>query len=288
MQTNFKGIILITLSALCFGSYGIWSKLMGDMFGDFDQAYLRSFLLLIILVPIAIITKQLKYIKKADLKWFIVVGISGGFNQAPYYLAFQKLSVGTATLLFYAALVVGGYLMGKIFFGEKIGFFKLISLSLALLGLFCIFQFNLATGQIWAALMAIVAGLMGGTEVALTKKISLKYSNIQILIFLFSIMFIGNGLISLLIGSTLPFFSFNTSWIALLAYALMMLLAMFFVIQGFKYTSASLGSLLGLTEIIFAAALGIIIFKETVGWSTILGGSLIIASAALPYIVKDK
>jgi len=184
MNQNLKGIVLITLSAVCFGSYGIWSRLMGANFSDFSQAWIRGVLLVGLLLPVGLFAHKLRPICKSDLKWFIAISVAGGFNQAPYFLAFQKLPIGTATLLFYAALTIGGYLMGKLFLNEKIDLNKYVSLILALIGMYCIFTFSLSWSQIWPALMAILAGLMGGIEVALTKKISNNYSGIQILLFI--------------------------------------------------------------------------------------------------------
>jgi len=57
----------------------------------------------------------LKKIEKKDWKWFLIIATAGGLNQAPYFLGFEHLTIGTATMLFYAALVVGGYILGKIF-----------------------------------------------------------------------------------------------------------------------------------------------------------------------------
>ncbi|PIP53262.1 hypothetical protein COX08_01990 [Candidatus Beckwithbacteria bacterium CG23_combo_of_CG06-09_8_20_14_all_34_8] len=287
MNQNLKGIVLITLSAVCFGSYGIWSRLMGANFSDFSQAWIRGVLLVGLLLPVGLFAHKLRPICKSDLKWFIAISVAGGFNQAPYFLAFQKLPIGTATLLFYAALTIGGYLMGKLFLNEKIDLNKYVSLILALIGMYCIFTFSLSWSQIWPALMAILAGLMGGIEVALTKKISNNYSGIQILLFIFSTMLIGNGLISWLNGDSVPQISFTIPWLALLGYTLAIFLAMFFVVWGFKYIQASVGSLIGLTEILFALIFGVIFFGEIIDWSTVLGASLILIAAGLPYI-KNK
>ena len=64
-------------------------------------------------------------------------------------------------------------------------------------------------------------------------------------------------------------------------------LAMFFVVWGFKYIQASVGSLIGLTEILLALIFGVIFFGEIIDWSTVLGASLILIAAGLPYI-KNK
>ena len=59
-----KGIIFIIISALMFGSYGLWSKLIGGSFDPFYQGWTRGLILAVILLPILIFNKQLIPIKR--------------------------------------------------------------------------------------------------------------------------------------------------------------------------------------------------------------------------------
>ena len=130
MNNKIKGPLLITISAFFYASYGIWSRLMMDSFQEFNQAWIRGLLLIFILIPFGIWQKKFKKIAKRDIKWFIVIALSGGLNQAPYFYGFKHLPVGTATLLFYTMLTIGAYLIGKFFFKEKIAWIKYFSLFL--------------------------------------------------------------------------------------------------------------------------------------------------------------
>jgi len=64
---TISGIFWITLSALFFGSYGIWSKLMAGSFGDFSQGWIRGLLIVLILVPIGIYKKSFKRVDRNDI-----------------------------------------------------------------------------------------------------------------------------------------------------------------------------------------------------------------------------
>jgi len=103
-QVNL-GSIYIALSALVYASYGIWSRLMTGYFGEFNQAWIRAAVLLLFLMPFGLIAKKFKKIEKRDIKWFLIISLAGGLNQAPYFFGFQYLNVGTAALLFYTMLV---------------------------------------------------------------------------------------------------------------------------------------------------------------------------------------
>jgi drug/metabolite transporter, DME family len=286
MNNSLKGSLFISLSAIFYASYGIWSRLMQGAFGEFSQAWTRAIILLVILIPFGILTRQFKLILRGDLIWFFVVGLCGGLNQAPYYYGFAHVPIGTATLLFYVSLTVGTYLIGKLFFREKITPSKLIALFLSIIGLLFIYRFALTPQQIIPALASCIAGLMGGLEVVFTKKISGKYSETQILNFIWVIMLVGNLTISCLIKDMLPNLTFSAAWLGQLGYTAAMLIANYVVIIGYKYLEPSIGGLVGLLEVIFAVFFGIILFKEQLSSGILFGGGLILFAMALPELVE--
>ena len=132
---------MILISAVGFGSYGVWSRFIGAKFGLFFQGWVRSGLVLLVLIPIALFTKSLRPINKKDAKWLLVPIIFGIFTQAPIYYAFNNMDIGTATLIFYASFLVATYLIGSIFIKEKMTRVKIISLFLGFLGL--LFSFGI-------------------------------------------------------------------------------------------------------------------------------------------------
>ncbi len=186
-----KGIVFILVSAFFYGTYGVWSRLMATSFGEFTQAWTRGLLLLIVILILNFKLKIFKKIERKDLSWFIIIALSGGLNQAPYFFGFKHLTIGTATLLFYAALVVGGYLIGKLAFNEKITITKYISLFLAIVGMLVIYRLILTPNQIFPATLTIVAGLMGACAAVLPKKLSNQYEELHIMSGYFIIMTSG-------------------------------------------------------------------------------------------------
>jgi drug/metabolite transporter (DMT)-like permease len=280
-KKKVQGSLEIIISALFFASYGIWSRMMQGFFGEFNQAWIRSLLITIVVTTVALWQKKFQKIQKKDLPWFLLISLSAAFNQAPYYFAFQNLEVGTATMVFYSALTIGGFIFGALFFQEKIREKKLIALLLAILGLFLIYGLKLS-GNFLALSMAAVAGLMGAVEVVFSKKVSDKYSNLQIMSFLFSCSFFINLIISLAIGEKTPTLALNSAWIGEIAYSVSMMSAAYFVFRGYQKLEPSIASLIGLLEIIFAVIFGLLLFAEKLSPGIVLGGILILISAALP------
>lgn len=282
MKNQVRGSILIILSAFGYATYGVWSRMMAGTFGEFNQAWTRGLALLIILVPWQLYRKSFKKIKRKDAIWFIVLSLLGGLNQAPYFYGFEHLTIGTATLLFYISLVGATFVIGKIFFKEELTMIKYSSLGTATIGLFIIYNFALTPEQILPATLTMLAGFMGGTFVSLSKKLSGNYSEVQIMTCDFAAMFIFNFVISGIVGEGAIKFESVMPFIGQAGYTVAILVANIFVIAGFRYLEPSVGGLLGLLEVVFAAVFGILIFKDILSTELLIGSVLIIIGAGLP------
>jgi drug/metabolite transporter (DMT)-like permease len=282
-----RGTVFILMSAFFYGTYGVWSHLMSSSFGVFSQAWTRGLALLLGTLILNFFFKFLKPIAKKDYFWFLVIGFMG-LNQAPYFYGFKYLDVGTATLLFYSALLVGGYLIGKFSFNEKITRTKLLSLALAILGIMTVYRLVINPSQFLAAGLTIIAGLMGAAGVTFSKKLSQNYPEIQIMTSYFVSITVVNFIVALLLNDSLPKLSFSVGWMAQFGYITAFLVANLAVIEGFKHLDPSVGSLIGLAEIIFGILFGVIFFREAIGVGMIVGSILIIIAAMLPNIRFKK
>jgi len=286
-NTRLRGASFILISAFFYGTYGAWSRLMAADFGEFSQAWTRGLLLFIFSLLVNIKFKIFKKIDRRDWPWFLMVAFAGGLNQAPYFFGFKHLNIGTAVLLFYSALVIGGYLIGKLVFQEKLTFIKYLSLGLAILGIGTIYNLALTQNQFLPAALTIMAGLMGAIAAVMPKKLSGHYAELQIMTGYFIVMVLANSLLGHFLNESLPPFSKINAWGAQLGYATAMLLANLAVIQGFKYIEASIGSLIGLAEILFGISFGVLFFGEKITLGVIVGAILIITSATLPNLKKE-
>lgn len=273
---------MILLSAIGFGSYGLWSRFIGPEFGIFTQGWVRSAIVLTILIPIAIYSKKFKKVESNDRKWILISVLFGVATQAPLYYAYNHMDIGTAILIFYAMYVITSYLVGRIFLGEKIIPIKIIALLLAFLGLFLVFGFSIAIFSVLAMLLAAINGIASGGEVATTKKSTQKFSSLQIGIYVWVGILVTHLPLALLLGEKQVPLAINFTWFAMLGFALAGLIAFWLVIEGYKYVDASIGGLMGLLEIVFGVIFGIIFFHEHLTVTIVFGGLLIILAGMLP------
>lgn len=167
-------------------------------------------------------------------------------------------------------------------FSEKLTTLKIISLTLSLLGLYLIYSFSVAQNDLLFGIISFIAGLATAVWNILPKKISSKYGPFQL-------TFIDNvfgGVLGLLISLFLfekwiiPTLSPEWGFNALLGSQYV--LTGFLVIIGFRKLDAQIGSLIMLSEVLFAIILGFLIFSEVISLPTAIGGLLIIVAISLP------
>jgi drug/metabolite transporter (DMT)-like permease len=270
MNERIKGSAMVLLSSLALGSYGLWAKLLGDQFGVFFQAWVRCLLVLLITVPILFLTRQYKPIQKEDRKWIFVTVLFGVFTQVPIYYAF------------FATFLLMSYTVGRLFFGEKLTRIKVISFLIAVVGLLLTFGLSLHRFT-WLALgAAVLNGAASGGEVSTSKRSTAKYSSLQVVSYVWLGTVITHLPLSLLFGEAQIMPSLNAHWAAMMGFVIAGIAGFWLVVEGFRYVEASIGGLLGLTEVVFGILFGILIFHEHFTPTVALGAVLILTAAMLP------
>jgi drug/metabolite transporter (DMT)-like permease len=283
-----KGILLVLFSTLMYGSYGVWSRLLGPHFPNFYQGYVKALLISVPLVIFLILREGLPRIDRRDLKWFVVYLAFTSATQAPLYYAYNHMDIGGATLLFYVTCLITMYLIGYYFLDERITVIKLFSFALGCAGLYTVFSFSISRFSLLAAGMAILNGIATGGEVAFSKKLSERYSAIFLTAISWLIIAVTSLPISLILGEQQIIPAFNTQWLILIGYSVVSLLGFWSVIYGLRYLEASIGGLIGMLEIIFGIALGIFLFDEELTLKIFIGATLILAAAAMASIRAPK
>ncbi len=194
------------------------------------------------------------------------------------------MDIGTATLLFFTTFLLTMYVVGFFFLKESFTKVKIVSFFMALVGLYVIFSFSLEKFTFLAALMAVLGGIASGGEIAFSKKLSSAYSPLYLTALSWLIIIPTNRFFSVLLGEKQLAPSFDIAWLWQLCYTISSLLAFWFLVTGLKYLDASVAGLLGLLEIVFSIAFGVVIFGEILTGRVILGAIIILFASSLPHI----
>jgi drug/metabolite transporter (DMT)-like permease len=245
------GAGLVVLSSFFYASYGIWTKLMGNFFNGYTASTLRSVLVLVLLAPLAFTYRQIEPLN-IRRNWGYITGmfVASLFTWGPLYYAILHAGVGISLAIAYASIVIGMFLFGRLFAGERFTKDKIISAVLGIIGLGLIFTPSTTTLG-WLALMAaLVSGVSSAANNVFAKRIT--YNATQSTLILWTVSVIA-------------------SWS---------------FVKGVKLIDAGAAGILGLLEIVFGVFFGVIFFHERPDVMAIVGIGVIIVAAAVPY-VKD-
>lgn len=278
------GTATVLASAILFGSYGVWSRLIGAGMENFFQGWTRAAIILICILPIVLFRKEWSRIQKSDRKWFGIFLLCTSLTQAPLFYAFNHMDVGAASILFFVAMFFTMNTVGVIFFRERLTVLKVCAGVLALIGMSMVFSFSFSQFAWLAVCMALLNGVASGGEIAFSKKISSGYSPLFLTLLSWLIILISNGIISLVLGEHQLLPALSGTWFWQVVYSFVSLFAFWLVIVGFKYVDATIGALLGLLEIVFSVIFAWILFHEQPTPAIVCGGLLIIFAAALPHL----
>jgi len=281
------GLFSLVSAAALYGSYGIFSRLIGESFGAFAQNWIRSALILCASIVLIIVLKvKFKPFQRKDVKW-IAIWILFGSTGYLTFIAFNNLPLGTVYFLTYATMIMSSYMAGKFLYKEKLTLVKAISFLLALFGLYLIYSFSIPQHRAAFALIALLSGSITGLWNVLSKKFSERYSEIQLIA--------TDGVFSTCIGFVVWFFVRDAippittataiPWIWVCVFAIAGLGTTALMIFGFKNIEAQIGSIILPVEIVFAIIFGYFLFGETLTVTALVGGLLIGSAAILPSVV---
>lgn len=284
-QNQSRGIISLIFGALLFSLWGVFPRLIGMDFGIFFQVLARELIILLILLPFFLWRREWLKIGRKDYPWFLGMSLSGFFSVVTAFVAFNNLGVGTTFFVFYSSSTLAGYFLGRWLFQERLTPVKIISLFICLAGLLVIFSFSPAGDNLFYLLLALLSGLGGAGWNIFSKKVSSKYSLLQVLI-TDSLIYFVLGTVSIIIFSEPVFWpTLSGPWLATLLFSFSILGGAFLTINGFRHLSAQNGTLLMLLEPVFGVVFGWLVFAEVLSYSSLIGGALIIFGAALPNII---
>jgi drug/metabolite transporter (DMT)-like permease len=277
------GASLIVASSFFYASYGIWTKLMGNFFGGYTASALRSVLVVIMLAPFAIAFKKLGPLNFKKT-WPYIVGmiIASFFIWGPLYYAILHAGIGISLAINYACIVIGMFFFGWLLVGERFTKDKLTSAVLGLAGIALVFSPNTAGFGMLALTAAALSGFATAGNMILSKQIPFNATQTTLILWVTSI--IANFIMVFLFRESIPTIGLHAQWLYLILFAVASIIASWSFVRGLKMVDAGIAGILGLLEIVFGVIFGIIFFAEKPDALAVLGVTIIIVAAAIPYL----
>ena len=287
---RFKGIIFTIISSLLLASTGVIIKTIDPNYPILQLAAFRTSGQVLVIVPY-VLTKQMDWFPFWDKKLILKLlgrGIFGSMGMVFYYTSLKYLSIVDASSILFAHSTVVN-IFAWAFLGEKIDYVDIILLITSFLGCFCISQpitlinyllGNVDSQVITGILCAVLSLFLSAAAFTCIKSIG-KSVNFMAINFWYSTS--GCILLNLYVFSQKKDYILP-SYFDLMALSFLVisgLAAQMFRTLGIQNESVFVVSVTGSSQILFALAFDVFLFKEWPGYLTLTGISLILGAVIL-------
>lgn len=279
------GFLSLLLTALLWGSTGVWIRILNSNLTVYQQLYLRNIAGVIICFCILFLGHVFQTLHRKKLPVLelciltLIVPIAIIFNA----IAILRLKIGVATFMYYAGEILLSYLFGRIFFRERLSLLKWSSLVIAIIGLSC-FMYPFSWSLInWSIGWGLASGALGAVANIFRKKLSGSIDR-------FFLVFLGllggvilSGIMLAVLKEPTPFTLQLPSviWITGIGFGVLLVVSNYLVFTGFNNFDLGLGGLVLSAELFFATIFGYLFLHETPLPNELIGGILIFLAVLL-------
>lgn len=292
-----KGILLTMLSAVVFG----FAFTLGPMtYGDGGSnpttlTFLRNALSLpVLLLILRYQGISLKVTKKELASLAILGGIGNAVTTLLLFISFSLIDVGIATTIhfIYPVFVTIGCVL---FFKEKLGLKKAVSLLIATCGIACFFfgvdsSQGVNGGMFLGLALAVISGMTYAFYIIYLDKSGLKNQPVFKISFYVALMStIAMGIYGTALGELTLTTLTPKAWGISVAFSLLCTVVALSLLQiGIKHVGASTAAILTTFEPITSIVCGVLLLGETVTGIKIIACALIMVGVVTLSLVKGK
>lgn len=274
MKAKYKGILLIICSAFCFALMNAFVRLSGDL-PSVQKSFFRNFVALLIAAAACFEDRKNMHIPKNGWSWLIMRAGFGTVGILCNFYAIDHLVLSDASMLnkmspFFTIL------FSWILLKEKLRPAQGAAVLTAFLGSLLIIKPSLNFTDFKASAAGLTGGIFAGAAYAMVRILGQKGVNKNFIVLFFS------GFSCLV---TLPFLIFDfhpmTIWQTLILIGAGTAAAggQFSITAAYCHAPAKEISVYDYSQIIFATALGFLLFRETPDRYSFIGYGIILLSA---------
>jgi len=271
MDASVAGPLLMLSAALLFTLLNVFVKLLGPAFTVWHIGFFRFFGGLVVLL--SVFGRHGNPYRGFNTRLLIIRGCVGSIAFISFITAIRLLPVSMALVIFYsfpAFSAVFSYLI----YGEKIGKFEIACISVVVIGVGVLFDFQLAGGLL-GQILALVGSVFAGITVTLIR--SLREKNGPVVIYLYFCTM--GAMITFPKFIMHPIFpSTPTEWIMILGIIFFSVSAQLLMNQGFFYCRGWEGGVFMSSEVIFTGVVGIVFLGDPATPRFWIGGLMVFGS----------
>ncbi len=277
------GSAWMVIAAIFFSIMGVLVKYASEHYSFLELVFYRTAFSVVFLG--AMVAWQRKSLATPYLLLHIGRGFAGTMGLLCFFFGLAYLPLSTATTLNYTSPIFLA-ILSFVLYQEKISKQMGISLILGFIGVVVLLQPTLQDGQLFAALIAVMAGAFGGWAYVQVKDLTSKGEPEWRIVFYFSVVStVIAGVLSTIGGWHAIEFA-DVGY--LLGIGITALIAQISMTRAYKVGRKFVVASLSYLTVVFATVLGVLLFHDVVTWQEILGMAVIVASGLLSSIQKKK
>ncbi len=282
------GISSLLAVGVLFGLSGVMAKYLSDSLNPYQVVEYRFAIALIAALAIVIFLRKKIHFGTHDKKTLALFAVSFPVSVILFTLAIFNTSVALAVFSFYIATLVSSFVLGKLFFGERIHIYKQIALALVLLAVVVFTDpFGSATLGVGFA-FGLLSGVVQGIASSFQKKLSGTTDRISLLVLQTAVGAALAAIVLLVISEPLVVSLSGFDWFIAGVFGISMLAISYLFLVGFKYTNLNTGSILVSSELLFGPLFALLLLAESLGPHVIIGGILTAIAAVFANIAAPK
>ncbi len=271
-----KGIGFILVATLAFSVMNALAKEL-SMFHPMQVMFFRAFGTFIFVFPYMLYNK-VSVIGK-NPKWLFLRGLAGAISLATFFMAVQRIPLGSAISIRYLGPIFGA-VFAFYFLKEKVNGLQWVSFGIAFLGVLVLKGFDIRidyvslalilTSAIFVGLVFVLLGYLGPREHFLTIINYFMVISILCSLFFMKDWRLPNG----------------NEWYPVLMIGVLGLIGQVLLTKAFQTEETSVLAPFKYMELVWALAIGFFFFSETYSWLPFLGILLIILGMIINVYAK--
>jgi len=266
-----NGVIIMLAASGSLAIFDGLTKYLAAFFAAGEIALVRFGFGALAMFPFVL--RQKVWFGRRDLSLLILRGLLGVGVLYAVILAFQAGATISVTMVLFYTAPVWALLMGALLIGERLTWERTGGVVVAIMGIILLFN-PLGEGISIGHLYGLLGGVMSGGNSVVTRYLRARYD--ARLIYGFQCLVGTLASLPLVIGNVqLPG---PRMGMILLSAAIFGLLGQVLMNYGFRFIRAAEGSTLMMSEAIFCAIAGVLIFSEALSLEFVIGATLILGS----------
>ncbi len=275
------GPVSLLIVGLLYGLSAVIAKYLSRFIDTYQVIEYRFGIAFIAAVLILILSKKRPKFKQVDPKVLTAFVITFPASAILFTLSVFHASVALAVFSFYTANLVAQFIIGKLYFNEKVDMMKGIAILASLASLVAFTNpfshFTVTLGLVFG----LAAGMIQGIASSFQKLLSRSTDKTSLLILQTLAGVVMAAVILSLTGKSLVPSLDGFAWFNAAVLGLSMLAIMYLFLVGYKYTNLNIGSILVSSELFFGPFFAFLLLSEHIAANVLVGGVLTTGAAVL-------